>query len=231
MLGKAFLVAVVVLVTFSVSPDPYLMPVGANAGHEIPFSATSELLQTDAGTSVITISAGLPGFPDGIEGRLSTGQGFAGAVTDTDWDALAGSQLSVQPHNSFLTFLDGVPDFAGGEEQVVGVVFGVFSIQAGAGMMASQYVMALSGRLVHDPVCQPDASLALIPGFDGRVRVEVMDVGGWEVLHREGIFTSVAPQGEAMVVAEGCLGVEAATITATGSRALSVGGVITYLGR
>ena len=97
--------------------------------------------------------------------------------------------------------------------------------------MASQYVMALSGRLVYDPVCSPDPSLAMIPGFDGRVRVEVTDVGGWEAIHRDGIFTSVVPQGEAMVVAVGCLGEEVATITATGSQMLSVGGVVTYLGQ
>jgi hypothetical protein len=119
------------------------VPGVALAATIVGFSASGELTQKDAGDSVLTVSAGLPGgFPDGIPGRLTTDQRFTGKLTNASWDELAKAKVDVNPHNSFVTFADGVLDFAGGQEAIVGVAFGDIDVHKGKNRLIGSYVAA-----------------------------------------------------------------------------------------
>ena len=178
------------------------------------FSASGTLVQTDAGDSVIALSSGLPGFPDGIPGRLTTDQKFTGELAESEWGALKNASVDVDPHNSFITFVDGVPDFAPfGTEAIVGVAFGAVELHKGQGnYLIATYGAGITGTLTVDPTCAVDPAVGL------PLSVSVTDVGAWFASEQHGAFAQMGSSGTLVVTAEGCLGSETAALTIGGIR-------------
>ena len=177
------------------------------------YSASGTLAQTDPGVSIFTLSSGLPGgFPDGIPGRLTTGQEFEGSIDSSEWSALKKADVGVD-HSSFITFADGVLDFAGGVEPIVGVAFGTFDLEKGKGnTVAGGYVASVVGLLTFNPTCSVDPVLG-VPAS-----VTVVDTGGIAVASSHGAYKQLGGSIGLEVTASGCLGSESATFELTGIR-------------
>lgn len=169
------------------------------------FSATAQLVQTASGTPIETVSSGVPGFPDGIPGLLTTGQAFEGAVVDTDWERFKKADLVVY-HNSFITLPGGVEDlFDDGTAALVGSAWGSFEIERGkkgAKVFSGNYLAGISGTLTFAPSCP-------VSVFGVGVWVDVTDEGFWKADSTDG-------GGGLLVTASGCLGQETASTTVWG---------------
>ena len=163
-----------------------------SAANPKSYSATGSLTQEDPGQSVVTVSENLPGgFPDGVVGRLTTNQSFSGELASSDWESLTGAQVIAEPHNSFVSFTDGFPDFASGVEEIAGVAFGDIRLRRDVDdWLVGTYVADIVGTIVIDLSCGIDSALG-VPA-----RVEVIDVGTWTAVMWSGEYRAAGRQGD-----------------------------------
>ncbi len=201
-----------------------VLPLGIVLADSIkPFSASGAITQTNSGTTAAPIAfsatqqslspltyagfaAQLP-YGASTPGQMTTGQGFTGSLTASDWGALKSAAGTIT-HNSWFTADTSALAQPGDTTALVGVAWGTFQLSKGKGnAVAAGYEAIINGSLTLDPTCP------------NMLSVSVNDVGGWQVAPGSATGSFKQVNGGSLVVnASGCLFSEQATLSLTGVR-------------
>jgi hypothetical protein len=199
----------------------------AGSGSPSPLSEARPFVPSELYNSLaLLVGEDTPGF-------LTPGQSFSGTMTDSDWEPLDGVAVTVA-HNSWFTAdvpaLLTDPNIS--ETPIVGLAWGIFSLDSGEGdYYQGSYALLLggaeSGALAIDPSCGPSPALGAAAGSLLGVGTEVRaaikdltDTGDFTAgpAPATGDFQTIGDSGTLAVSAAGCLGQEVARFSVNSVR-------------